>query len=166
MKKEKLASEKILVAYYSWSGSTRAAAKMIQAECGGEIFEIVPVRPYPSDYQKCVEQAKKECRSDFHPDLKETLANVGKYEVIFVGSPNWWGTVAPPVATFLTAYDFNGKILVPFITHGGGGMQNCLRDVKRMCPGVNIPQTGVFSGYSIKNEQRKIVELVQSVLFY
>ena len=155
---------KVLIAYYSWSGNTRAAAEQIQKITGGTLFEIKPVEAYPTDYQECVDQAKKECRSGFKPELSTKVDDMQKYDVIFVGSPNWWGTMAPPVATFLTSYDLKGKTVVPFFTHGGGGVQNCERDVRKLCSGSNLPQAGVFSGGSVRRSGDAIANWVSKVV--
>lgn len=162
----KVAAEpaKVLIAYYSWSGNTRAAAEQIQKITGGTLFEIKPVKAYPTDYQECVDQAKKECRSGFKPELSTKVDDMQKYDVIFVGSPNWWGTMAPPVATFLTSYDLKGKTVVPFFTHGGGGVQNCERDVRKLCSGSNLPQAGVFSGGSVRRSGDAIANWVSKVV--
>ena len=81
---------RVLVAYYSWGGNTRFAAEKIQQLTGGTLFEIKPADPYPSDYNACVEQAKRECRSGFKPALASKVENFDRYDVIFVGTPNWW----------------------------------------------------------------------------
>lgn len=155
---------KVLIAYYSWSGNTRAAAEQIQKITGGILFEIKPVKAYPADYQACVDQAKKECRSGFKPELSAKVDDMQKYDVIFVGSPNWWGTMAPPVATFLTSYDLKGKTVIPFFTHGGGGVQNCERDVRKLCNGSNLPKVGVFSGGSVRRSGDAIANWVNEVV--
>ena len=87
-----------------------------------------------------------------------------KYDVIFVGSPNWWGTMAPPVATFLTSYDLKSKTVIPFFTHGGGGVQNCERDVRKLCNGSNLPKAGVFSGGSVRRSGDAIANWVNEVV--
>ncbi len=140
-------SGKVLIAYYSWGGNTGKIATAIQKQTGGTLFAIKPAQAYPADYKACVNQAKKECREGFHPELASKI-DLAKYEVIFVGSPNWWGTMAPPVATFLTTGDFKDKTVIPFFTNGGGGMQNCERNVRKLCPGVKILKAATFSGSS------------------
>ena len=155
---------RILIAYYSYSGNTRFAAEQIQKITGGTLFEIKPVKAYPADYQACVDQAKKECRSGFKPELSAKVDDMQKYDVIFVGSPNWWGTMAPPVATFLTSYDLKGKTVIPFFTHGGGGVQNCERDVRKLCNGSNLPKAGVFSGGSVRRSGDAIANWVNEVV--
>jgi flavodoxin len=99
-------AEHILIVYYSRSGNTRAIANLIHREVGGTIHEIQPEVPYPSSYNAAVDQAKKEIPAGYRPALRSTLAQVESYDTIFVGSPNWWNTIAPPVATFLSEHDY------------------------------------------------------------
>ena len=106
-------SKKILIVYYSWSGNIKKIAKVIHKAIGGELFEIEPITAYPKSYNYTVEQAKKEINKDFLPKLKSTI-NTMEYDTIFVGSPNWWSTIAPPVASFLTDNNFSGKTVIPF----------------------------------------------------
>ena len=139
-------AKKVLVAYYSHSGNTREVARQIAGVSGGELFEIVPVTPYPSDYRTVVDQAKKECGEGFKPQLAGALPDVSKYDVVFVGTPNWWGTMAPPVLSFLSARNFAGKTVIPFMTHGGGGVQRCEADIRKAAPKAAFGKIGVFSG--------------------
>lgn len=130
--------KKTLVVYYSWSGNTRAVAKLIQEILDCDLVELEPEKPYPNSYDATVEQAKKEIKSGYKPSLKTKIDHIELYDVIFVGSPNWWGTIAPPVASFLAQYDLSGKIVVPFCTHGGGGKQRVIETIKSMCPNSKI----------------------------
>ena len=125
-----------LIVYYSYSpsGNTRSIADLIQQEVGGTIHEIEPEKPYPRSYDATVDQAKEEIQSGYKPPLKSDLDNVEAYDTVFVGSPNWWSTIAPPVATFLSEHDLSGKTDVPFCTHGGGGLGRVGADIARLCP--------------------------------
>ena len=93
-------SPKILIAFFSYSGNTRAAAAQIRKKVGGDIFEIKPAKAYPTNYKNCVAVAKKEIHAGHLPPLAEEI-DISKYSIIFIGSPNWWGTIAPPVGTFI-----------------------------------------------------------------
>ena len=108
---------RVLIAYYSWGGNTKYAAAQIQKATGGTLFEIKPVKPYPSEYRECTVQARKEIQEGGRPELAAKVEDMGKYDVIFIGSPNWWSTIAPPVASFLASYDLSGKTVIPFVTH-------------------------------------------------
>lgn len=110
-------AKKILVAYYSYTGNTRAVTRTIAESAGGELFEIVPAKAYPADHDAVVDQARREIDAGVRPALKADRADAGDYDVIFIGSPSWWATIAPPVATFLASHDFKGKTVIPFITH-------------------------------------------------
>jgi len=153
--------KKILVAYFSHSGNTKEIATQIQTAVGGDIFEIVPVKAYPTAYRAVVDQAKKEINADFKPELKGKVPDISKYDVIFVGSPNWWSTIAPPVATFLTSYNLSGKIIVPFFTHGGGSIGRCETDVRKNCPKSVVLKSLYISGSSAKSAQSDVIEWLQ-----
>lgn len=129
---------KILIAYYSWSGNTKELAEAIQKEIGGTLFEIQTVQTYPEAYRATTEQAKKEIDENFKPKLKTKVDNIDQYDTVFIGSPNWWGTIAPAVSTFLADYDLSGKKVIPFITHGGGGVQNTVKNLTEQCKGCVV----------------------------
>ena len=123
-----------LIVYYSRSGNTRKIADLIQQEVGGILHEIEPETPYPRSYDATVDQAKREIQAGHKPALQSALADVESYDTVFVGSPNWWNTIAPPVATFLSEHDLSGKTIAPFCTHGGGGLGRVGEDIARLCP--------------------------------
>jgi len=127
-----------LVVYYTWSGNTRRIAEKIHEIVGGDIIEIEPQIPYPDSYNEVVEQARIEIRDDYKPPLKTKIDNTERYETIFIGSPNWWGTIAPPVRSFLLSNDFSGKRIAPYISHGGGGKQRTVETIKKLCPDSDI----------------------------
>lgn len=111
---------KMLVMYYSLSGNTKAVAEKIQAKTGADIYRIETVRTYPSAYNPLIEEAKRELNENDLPALKGTLPDIASYDLVFVGGPVWWYTVATPVMQFLKQADFAGKKVAPFCTHGGG----------------------------------------------
>ena len=127
----------ILIAYYSWSGNTRKIAELIRRETGGTLFEIEPFQPYTTDYRAAVAQAKEEIQAGFRPDLK-ALPEITSYTVIFLGTPIWWHTMAPPLAAFIERFDLNKKTVVPFHTHGGGGVGSFEEDIAKMCPNSTV----------------------------
>ena len=127
----------ILIAYYSWSGNTRKIAGLIEGETGGTLFEIEPVQPYTTDYGAAVAQAKKEIEAGFRPEL-HAMPDITSYTVAFIGTPIWWHTMAPPVATFIERFDLNGMTVVPFHTHGGGGAGRFEADIAKMCPNSTV----------------------------
>ncbi len=138
--------QKILIAYYSISGNTKEVAETIQKNLGGELYRIDTVEVYPEIYKELTAQAKREISAGFRPKLKQPLPDFDKYDLVFVGSPNWWGTLAPAVSAFIESGKLAGKTVVPFITHGGGGVQNTLDDFKRQCEGCLVKDGG-WVGY-------------------
>ena len=147
---------KVLVAYFSHSGNTRAMARQIAEATGGDLFEIVPAAAYPAEYGAVVDQAKKEIGGGVRPALKGRLPDVGAYDVIFVGSPCWWATIAPPVATFLTSCDLAGKTVVPFMTHEGSGMRHSEADIRRLCPRSTVPDGLAVRGSAVRNSKDEV----------
>ena len=145
--------KKILIAFFSWSenGNTRNMANKIKLETGADIFEIVPINAYPTTFEACVAQAQKEIDSNFKPEIKGTVANFESYDIILVGSPIWCGTIAPPVATFLSNYDFSGTTVLPFITFGGGGKGKSIEDIKNLCPKAVLLEDFSITGRSVND---------------
>jgi flavodoxin len=130
--------KKALVAYYSHSGTTKEVAEQIYKAVGGDMFEIREANPYPRDYNAVLNQAKHEITNGFRPALKDKIPETSDYDLIILGSPNWWSTIAPPVATFLTQADFSDKTIAPFITHGGGGLGHTVIDIRKLCPDAHV----------------------------
>lgn len=159
----RLLQKKILVAYFSHSGNTRVIAEHIKEITDGDIFEIKPENVYPSAYQAVVDQAKKEINANYKPPLKNNLETIETYDVFFIGSPNWWSTIAPPVATFLTTFDFNGKMIIPFITHEGSRMGRSVSDIKKMCPTASIISESPFRGSSVRKAGNEVAEWLQKI---
>lgn len=155
---------KVLIAYYSWGGNTRYAAEQIRKATGGTLFEIKPVKAYPAEYRECTVQAKREIREGFKPELAAGVEDTGKYDVIFIGSPNWWSSLAPPVVSFLSSHDFSGKTVIPFVTHGGGGMARCEEEVRKLCPKSTVLKGRAFSGAGIRTARGSIVKWVNDTL--
>lgn len=129
---------KALVAYYSQSGNTQRIAEMIQHEVSGDLYEIVPEKAYKSLYLGGGTRIKKERENGILPKLSTPMQEIKPYEVIFLGTPNWGNSLSHPVIAFMNYYDFAGKIIVPFCTHGGGGAGHIEADIKTLCPQVQV----------------------------
>lgn len=151
-------SKKILAAYFSHSGNTREIANQIHENVGGSIFEIVTVDPYPRNYDEVVKQAKQEQESGYKPTLKTKIENIEPYEVVFIGYPNWWGTIPRPVATFLSEYNLSGKTIVPFCTHEGSRLGRSVADITKLCPQSTILDGLAVRGREVKNAQNGVSE--------
>ncbi|GAK56317.1 hypothetical protein U27_03279 [Candidatus Vecturithrix granuli] len=149
-------AEHILIAYFSHSGNTQKIANLIHREVGGTLHEIQPETPYPNSYNAVVDQAKKEIQAGYKPALQSTLDHVESYDTIFIGSPNWCSTIAPPVATFLSKYDLSDKTIVPFCTHGGGGLGRVEKDIAKLCPQSTILSSFEIYGSGTGSAQAKV----------
>lgn len=152
----------ILVVYFSHSGNTRMMAEMIKEETGADIFEIVPVSAYPKEYRVLTEQARKEIHAGFKPQIKTGDGSIERYDVVYVGSPNWWSTIAPPVATFLSEHPMEGKTLIPFMTHGGGGMGHSERDIRALCPRATVLKGLPVQGDEVEHAREEIVKWLKT----
>jgi flavodoxin len=131
-------SRKNLVIYFSWSGNTRAIASQIHNKVGGDIVEIELVTPYSRDYNTCLDEAKRDQERHARPELKTRVSNMEQYENIFIGYPNWWASIPMPIATLLEQYDFSGKTIIPFCSHGGGRLGQSVTDIAKLAPKSTI----------------------------
>ncbi|MCR5414032.1 MAG: NAD(P)H-dependent oxidoreductase [Kiritimatiellae bacterium] len=150
----KVKKDKILVAYYSWSGNTKFAAETISAALGGvKLIEIKAVKPYPSGMNECCDEAEGECKGKKLREIEPTGVNVADYDAVLVGTPNWYGTMAPPVRTFLVnnLEALKGKTVCLFQTHGGGGMQRVGADFSELMSGAKVLPAKAFGGSSIRS---------------
>ena len=124
-------SKKMLVAYYSWSnGNTEKITEQLAETCGADLERIETVEPYPEDYETTVAQGQDEVNAGFEPEICPLEHDVAAYDVIAVGTPTWWYTMAPAVRTFFSGVDLAGKTVVPFMTNGGwpGSVIDDMRD--------------------------------------
>jgi flavodoxin len=157
------AQNKTLVVYYSWSGNTKLIAENVRDVVGADIFRIEPVDAYPKDYRACCDQAKIEINKGYHPKLKAEVENIAQYDTIFIGTPNWWSTMAPPVATFLAENDFAGKTVIPFCTHGGGGKAHIFSDMKKLCPEVKLEKGYACYGSDVSSAKEQVKTWVDNL---
>ena len=125
---------KKLVAYFSATGTTADAAKKIAEAAGADIYEIRPERPYTAadlDWNDQSSRTSLEMNMRaIHPPITDTDANVGDYDIIFLGFPIWWYTVPTIINTFLESYDFSGKKLILFVTSGSTGFDKVTHDLE------------------------------------
>ena len=129
---------KTLVAYFSRSGNTRVVAGLIQRSLGADVFEIRPASPYPEDYLETVEKARVERDEGIEPALERRIDAIAAYETVYLGFPIWGETAPPVIRSFLRAHDLSGKVLVPFITHGGYGPGTSLSVLEAHAPNAAL----------------------------
>ena len=125
---------KVLIAYFSWSGNTRGIAEEIQAQTGTDLFEITPRDPYSADYNTVLMEAQEDQHKQARPELSEHVQNMDQYDIILLGYPNWWASIPMPIASFLEEYDFSGKTIIPFCSHGGGRFGQSLTAIAKLAP--------------------------------
>ena len=128
--------KKLLIVYYSWSnGNSERIAKKLQSIAGGDLVKIDTAVPYSGSYDDVVAQGQREVNRGYEPEIKPLNVNIADYDVIAVGTPTWWYTMAPAVKTFLHENNFTGKTVVPFMTNGGWP-GHVIKDMKQMCAGA------------------------------
>ncbi|MEE8885436.1 MAG: flavodoxin [Eubacteriales bacterium] len=130
--------KKMLIVVYSWSnGNTRRIADMLKDASGADLEQIETVKPYPEDYNTTVNQGQREVTAGYKPAIKALKHNLQDYDVIAVGTPTWWYTMAPAVKTFLESNDFSGKTVIPFMTNGGWP-GHVIRDMKKAVKNADV----------------------------
>lgn len=150
---------KKIVAYFSASGVTAKAAKTLAKAADADLYEITPKIPYTKND---LDWMNKNSRSTVEmndpssrPQLAETTANIGEYDVIFVGFPIWWYTAPTIIKTFLEAYDFSGKVIVPFATSGGSGMGKTAETLQEIVPNAKVQSGRLLNGKLDVSELQK-----------
>ncbi len=160
--------KKILTVYYSWSnGNTERIAKMLQEAVGGDIARIDTAIPYEGSYDDVVNQGQEEVQRGYEPELKPLDVNISDYDVIAVGTPTWWYTMAPAVHTFLHTENFAGKTVIPFMTNGGWP-GHVIKDMKKACKGADIKcemqiQFDSTGGSNLETPMEEIKQWMQDV---
>lgn len=163
---------KILIAYYSHSANTKKLAEIIAKVVKSELknvttdfFYTEPEKPYSSNYNKVLDEAKRDIKNNHKPKLKNSIDSIDDYDVIFIGSPNWWNTIASPVSSFINSFDFSNKIIMPFCTHGGGGAGIIRADIEKLTKSKQIGK--ILSVYgntsSINNSENEIKKWIKDI---
>lgn len=169
---------KPLIVYYSrkgenyWNGSiknlekgnTEIVAEMIADITGGDLFEVDTVKTYAADYYECIDDAKAELREGARPELKAYMDSLDAYDTIFVGFPNWWGTMPMAMFTFLERYDLSGKRILPFCTNEGSGMGKSESDLKKICKDAKVERGLSIHGAEAAGSQSKVESWVKKLI--
>lgn len=139
--------KKVLIAYFSWGGTTQRMAEQIQAVTGGDLFRIEPVNPYPTDYTACTQVAHQEKDDNARPAIRDKVPGWDDYDVVFIGCPVWWWTTPMIIHTFCESYDFTGKTVVPFCTYAATYRDETLAEIVSSTPAaVHLTGEGLTSG--------------------
>lgn len=154
---------KILVVYFTWGGNSRNLAGYARDITGGDIFEIVPAQPYPSQYRATTEQARKELDDNYLPAIKNQINNLSSYDTIILCYPNWWGTIPQIVKRFLQDNDFSGKTIAPICTHEGSRMGRSLIDIRALCPNSTITEGLDVRGGSVGGARNTVRDWINKI---
>ena len=157
------AQGKILVAYFSRvgneygvgnikKGNTAIVAEIIAQKTGADLFEIKTVKSYPNDYDECTKVASREKAEKARPELAATVKNFAEYDTIFIGGPIWYGDYPMAIYTFLESYDFSGKTIIPFTTHGGSGLSGVDQRITLTCPNAKQLQGFEIRGVTAQKD--------------
>ena len=133
-------------------GNTEMAALILQKITGADLFRVVPKQDYPEEYCHCIDLARQDLLRKERPELKAVPENLETYSRIYLGYPNYWGTMPAPVFSFLEQSDLSGKEIWPFCTYEDGGFGHSLEDLKRVCPAAVIAAGLSMRGAEVQNE--------------
>ena len=141
--------KKALIIYYSWGGNTRGVAKEIAKQTGYDSIELELVKPYSKNYSTVLNEAQRDQHKQARPELKTKIdkAKWAEYDTIILGYPNWWASIPMPIATLLESYDFTGKRIMPFCSHGGGRFGQSLTAIAKLAPNAKLGE-GLSIHYS------------------
>ena len=153
----------VLVVYFSHAGenynvgvieegNTAKMGKIIAEQMNADIFELVPVVEYPMDYDSCLDVATEEQRTNARPDYVDEIENWEQYDTVFIGYPIWWGEIPNIVYTFMEAYDFTGKTVIPFNTHEGSGQARSQRDIEELLTNATVLKGLAVRGSKAQND--------------
>lgn len=128
-----------LIVCYSYSGNTLALAQAIRQRTGGVLTQVYPCQPYPTQFAELLAQVRRELWGRHYPRLLPVSEPPEGYDVIFAGTPNWCGTVAPPLASYLRQHGgLAGKTVLPFYSHCGGEAGDLAAAIRALCPRAQV----------------------------
>lgn len=139
-------------------GNTQYVAYVIQENTGADIFRIEPETPYPTDHDTLVDLAAEEQDDNARPAIKDSIEDLEQYDTIFIGYPNWWGDMPMILYSFFDQYDFSGKTIVPFNTHGGSGFSNTISTIAELEPSAEVNEDGfTVSRNNVQEAEQDII---------
>lgn len=136
-------------------GNTEVIARKIAELTNSQLFKIEQVHPYSDDYSECIDEAKRDQRLEVRPEIKEFPNNLKDYDIIYLGFPNFWGTMPMAMFTFLENTNLTGKVIKPFCSHEGSGFGRSIEDIKRICPKAKVEKGIDIHGAIIFEEELK-----------
>ena len=140
---------------YIEKGNTEVIAEYIKEIIGADMFKVEPQVPYSANYMQCIEEAKVR-PSNHNAPIKEEVPDLSSYEVIYVGSPVYWGGMPEELFTALKGLDYSGKIIRPFVTHEGSGLSSIPNQLKSICVGGTVENGLAISGSNVNSAKGKV----------
>ena len=137
-------------------GNTEQAANMLAELTGADLFKIEQKVPYSANYQACIAEAKRDLQANARPELVSLPEDLDAYDEIYLGYPNYWGTMPMAVYTFLEHYDFTGKVIHPFCTHEGSGLSGTVNDIRKAAKGAVVETGLAIHGSDVANAKAKL----------
>lgn len=150
----------ILVAYFSRTGTTEAAAQRVAKASGGTLYEIQPEVPYPSNYSETVSRSRQERSTGTLPALAGDVDQFDSYSVVFIGYPIWSNDTPMVMKSFLNSHDWSGKTVIPFCTSGGSGITGSMNSIRQYCSAASIRSGRDLTG----EDEAAVTSWVQEVL--
>lgn len=148
-------------------GNNQYIAQLIQQETGGDLFSIETVQEYPTTHDPLLEFAYEEKADNARPELATQIENPDSYDVIFLGYPNWNADLPMPLYTFLEKYDFSGKTIIPFTTHGGSGFSRTIQTISELQPNATVISDGLsISRNSVSGAESDVVDWLNGIEEY
>ena len=144
-------------------GNTEVMAKRLQSLTGADLFRLEPALPYSDDYNECIQQAQEDQRRDARPALQALPESLDQYDTIYLGYPNYWGTMPMHVFTFLEAFDCSSKTICPFCTHEGSGLGRSEADIRRLAPKATVKKGLAIHGSSVCREARMLEQWLHAM---
>ena len=151
------------IVYYSHSGNTRTVASRLSALTEVPVFEIVPQTPYPNAYRPTTNQVREEMQKGYLPPIHTPSIDLNNFDILIIGTPTWWHHIARPVASWLSQTDLSGKVIMPFNTHGGGGLMQTRDDFVQMCPKSTVTQSLTIYGSGDSDLDEQILRWLKQV---
>ena len=145
------------------TGNTACVAGTIEKLTGAKRFALEPAEPYPQDYCECIDRARREQMADARPALCALPQKIAAGSTIYLGYPNYWGTMPMPVFTFLEETDLAGCRICPFCTHEGGGVGRSIQDIRRLCPDTMIRRALLLRGNIAREAEDQVREWLEEV---
>lgn len=148
------ADENYSVGYIN-KGNTEVVAEYIKELTGADMFKVEPLIPYSEDYMTCIEEAKERTKTH-NAKIKESVPDISSYEIIYVGSPIYWGGMPEELVTALKNLNYEGKIIRPFVTHEGSGLSGVPRQLNEICKGAKILDGLAIVGSQVNDSKNKV----------